>query len=444
MTISENAKAVISALENAGYEAFAVGGCVRDYIMKRPCDDIDITTSAKPDELEKVLKDNNIKFIETGLKHGTVTAVFNGDTFEITTYRTDGDYKDSRHPENVEFVTDIKEDLSRRDFTVNAMAYNDSVGIVDLFGGQADIENKIIRAVGNADKRFKEDALRIMRAIRFASVLSFDIEPDTKKAIFENKELLKNVSAERIFTELSKLLMGDNVFNVLVEYREIIAVVIPELEPIFNIDQNTSWHIYNVWEHTCNAVDQAPRDLAIRLTMLLHDIGKAFAKTTDENGTDHFKGHQKISAQYAETALKRLKVSNEIYDRVMFLVPIHDMHIGTDRKKIKKWLSKVGESSLRDLIEVKRADKLAQNPEKTQQELINLDITKSELDSVIAEGEPFTVKDLAVNGNDMMSLGLQGKQIGSALNLLLDKVINNELPNIKENLISYIKKQQID
>lgn len=444
MTISENAKAVISSLENVGYEAFAVGGCVRDYIMNRPCDDVDITTSAKSDELEKVLKDNNIKFIETGLKHGTVTAVYNGESFEITTYRTDGVYKDSRHPENVEFVTDIKEDLSRRDFTVNAMAYNDSMGIVDLFGGQEDIENKIIRAVGDPDKRFKEDALRIMRAIRFASVLSFDIEPDTKKAIFDNKELLKNVSAERIFTELSKLLLGDNVFNILVEYKEIIAVVIPELVPIFDVAQNTNWHIYNAWEHTCKAVEQAPKDSAIRLTMLLHDIGKAFTKTTDENGTDHFKGHQKISAEYAETALKRLKVSNEIYDRVMFLVPIHDMHIGTDRKKIKKLLSKVGESNLRDLIEVKRADKLAQNPQKIQQELINLEITESELDSVIAEGEPFTVKDLAVNGNDMMSLGLQGKQIGTALDLLLDKVINNELPNVKENLISYIKEQEID
>lgn len=439
MKISYGAKKIITILENAGYEAFAVGGCVRDYLMNRPCDDIDITTSATPEQTEKVLADNQIRFIETGLKHGTITALVDGITFEITTYRTDGDYKDSRHPENVEFVTDISADLSRRDFTVNAIAYNDTAGFVDLFGGRADMDNKLIRAVGDADKRFKEDALRIMRAIRFASVLSFDIAPETKKALFDNKELLKNVSAERIFTELSKLLMGERVFDILVEYRDILAVVIPELEPIFNIPQNTKWHIYDVWQHTCKAVEQSPKDLALRLTMLFHDIGKAYAKTTDENGTDHFKGHQKISADYTETALKRLKVSNEIYDRVMYLVPIHDMHIGTDKKKIKKWLTKAGESRLRDLIEVKRADKLAQNPEMTAQELHNLDITQQLLDEIIAEGEPFTVKDLAVNGNDLMASGLKGRQIGTALNLLLDRVIENELSNDKDILIRYIR-----
>lgn len=390
------------------------------------------------------LQAEHIRFIETGLKHGTITALLDGENFEITTYRTDGDYKDSRHPENVEFVTDIKEDLSRRDFTINAIAYNRSCGYVDLFGGKEDIENKRIRAVGDADKRFKEDALRIMRAIRFASVLSFDIEPETKKAIFNNKELLKNVSAERIFTELSKLLMGDNVFQVLFEYRDVIAVIIPELEPIFNISQNTKWHIYNVWKHTCKAVEQSPEDLSLRITMLLHDIGKAYSKTTDENGTDHFKGHQKISGEYAKTALERLKVPNEIYDRVMFLVPIHDMHIGTDRKKIKKWLSKVGEERLRDLIEVKRADKLAQNPQMTEQELRNLDITQSELNKIIEEGEPFAVKELNINGNDVKALGFKGKQIGDILNALLEKVISDELVNEKEILLSYVKTYQTE
>ncbi|MDE5984045.1 MAG: HD domain-containing protein [Eubacterium sp.] len=441
MQISIGAKKIITFLENAGYEAFAVGGCVRDYLMQRPCDDIDITTSATPIQTEKVLADNGIRFVETGLKHGTVTALVDGDTFEVTTYRTDGDYKDSRHPENVEFVTDIKEDLSRRDFTINAIAYSENAGFVDLFGGRTDINNKIIRAVGDADKRFKEDALRIMRAIRFASVLSFDIEPNTKKAIFDNKELLKNVSAERIFTELSKLLMGDSVFDILVDYRDIIAVVIPELEPIFNVAQNTKWHIYDVWQHTCKAVEQSPKDLSLRLTMLFHDVGKAFAKTTDENGADHFKGHQKISAEYTENALKRLKVSNEIYDRVMYLVPIHDMHIGTDKKKIKKWLTKAGEDRLRDLIEVKRADKLAQNPQMTAEELKNLDVTQSTLDEIIEEGEPFAVKDLAVNGNDIMSVGFKGKQVGTVLNILLDKVIDNELPNDKDVLIRYISEK---
>jgi len=439
MQISENAKLLIQIIENAGYEAYAVGGCVRDFVMQRQCDDVDITTSAKPLETEKILSDNNIKFIETGLKHGTITAVLNGSNYEITTYRTDGDYKDSRHPEYVEFVTDLSSDLARRDFTVNAMAYNDKNGIVDIYGGQRDIDKKIIRAVGNPDKRFKEDALRIMRAIRFASVLSFDIEPDTKKAIFENKELLKNVSYERIFKELSKLLLGDNVFNILVEYRAIIAVVIPELVPIFTVEQNTKWHIYDVWTHTAKAVEQAPRDLSLRLAMLLHDIGKAYTKTTDENGTDHFKGHQKISAGYAETVLKRLKVSNDIYDRVMSVVPIHDMHIGTERKNVKKWLARLGENTLRDLIAVKRADKLAQNPEMTETELHNLVITETLLDSIIAEGEPFSFKDLAVNGRDLIAIGYEGKEIGTMLTALLDKVIDNKLTNERYILLEYAK-----
>lgn len=443
MRISSDAKKIIEILEQAGYEAFAVGGCVRDFLMGRPCDDMDITTSARPAEMEKILNDHHIKFIETGLKHGTITAVTDGGSFEITTYRTDGVYKDNRHPEHVEFVTDIKEDLSRRDFTINAMAYNDRVGIVDLFGGRDDLDKKIIRAVGDPDKRFKEDALRIMRAIRFASVLSFDIETQTKKAIFNNKDLLKNVSYERIFAELSKLLLGENVFDVLMEYREIIGVVIPELQAIFHIPQNTKWHIYDVWEHTCKSVEAAPKDLALRLTMLLHDIGKAYSKMTDENGTDHFKGHQKISAEYTKAVLKRLKVPNEIYDRVMFLVPIHDMHIGTDRKKIKKWLSKAGENGLRDLIEVKRADKLAQNPEMTERELSNLDVTQKELDRIIQEGEPFTVKALAVNGYDLISLGYRGTEIGEKLAFLLQKVIDGELENDKESLMTYLKQKEV-
>lgn len=439
MRLSKNAEEIIVMLENSGYEAYAVGGCVRDFLMGRACDDVDITTSATPQQTESVFSHNDVRFIETGLKHGTITAVTPGGNFEVTTYRTDGDYKDNRHPDAVEFVTDIKSDLSRRDFTVNAMAYSDKRGLVDLFGGQDDLNAKIIRAVGDPDKRFKEDALRIMRALRFSSVLSFEIEPETEKALFDNQELLKNVSSERVFSELSKLLLGDNVFNVLMKYREILAQVIPELRFIFNIPQNTKWHIYDVWEHTCKSVAVAPRDVALRLTMLLHDIGKAFSKTTDENGTDHFKGHQKISAVYAQKALERLKVSNEIYDRVMFLVPIHDMHIGTDSKKIKKWLSKAGESRLRDLIEVKRADKLAQNPIMTCEELSNLDITQSELDRIIEEGEPYSLKDLAVNGYDLIELGYSGAEIGEKLHILLEKVIDGSIKNEKQALLNYLK-----
>lgn len=439
MHLSDSAKKIIHLISSAGYEAYAVGGCVRDFLMQRPCDDIDITTSATPDELENILSDNHIKFIETGIKHGTVTAVLeDGSFFEVTTFRTEGIYTDSRHPESVSFVTDLNEDLARRDFTINAIAYNDEQGFVDPYGGQDDIDLKIIRAVGDADTRFKEDALRIMRAVRFASVLGFTIEEETKKALFENRELLKNISAERIYTELSKLLMGGNVYNILVEYKEIMAVIIPELEPIFYVEQNTRWHIYDVWHHTAKSVEQAPEDLALRYTMLLHDIGKAYTKTTDENGTDHFKGHQKISGEYALTALKRLKAPNEVFDRAMAVIPIHDMHIGIEGKNIKKWLSRLGESTLRDLIAVKRADKLAQNPEMIGEELARLVITEEKLNAIIAAGEPFEVKNLAVNGNDIMALGYRGKEIGVVLNSILEKVIDGELPNDRENIIRFL------
>lgn len=437
MILSDSAQRLIDLIEKFGFEAYAVGGCVRDGIMNRSCDDIDITTSTKPDELERILTDYHIRFIETGIQHGTITVLYENSSFEVTTFRTDGNYCDSRHPENVSFVSDIKEDLARRDFTINAMAYNNRTGLVDLYGGYDDICKKCIRAVGDADTRFKEDALRIMRAIRFASVLGFKIEENTDKALFANKELLKNVSAERIYTELSKLLMGDNVFQILTQYREIIAVCVPEVCHIFNIEQNTKWHIYDVWCHTAKAVEQSPKDLAIRYTMLLHDIGKAFSKTTDENGTDHFKGHQKISEGYAHSALKRLKAPNEIYNRVMAVVPIHDIHIGIERKNVKKWLSKLGESTLRDLIEVKRADKRAQNPGMTAPELERLNITETVLNDILNNGEPFTVKDLKINGNDLMSLGLQGRKIGEVQKLLLDKVMAEELPNEKNDLLDY-------
>ncbi len=435
MTLSKAAKIIIRVLEHGGYDAYAVGGCVRDFIMGRKLNDIDIATSAQPEEMIKVFDDNSVRHFETGIKHGTITAIADNENIEVTTFRTDGDYLDSRHPENVTFVTDIKDDLSRRDFTINALAYNDKTGIIDLFGGVEDIEKGLIRAVGNADKRFKEDALRIMRALRFSSVLSFDIEEKTKKALFENKELLKNVSAERIYAELSKLLMGDNVFDVLVNYKEIIAYIIPELEPILDISQNTKWHIYDVWQHTAKSVESAPKDAALRYAMLFHDIGKAFTKTTDENSIDHFKGHQKISAEYAQAAFKRLKAPNTVCDRAMAVIPIHDIHISTQRKNIKKMLSRLGENTLKDLIAVKTADKLAQNPSLTGSELENLKLTQEVLNSIIESGEPFTVKDLALNGNDLMQLGFHGVQIGGVLNYLLDLVVSDETENNKSSLL---------
>lgn len=440
MTLPDTAKDLISLLENNGYKAYAVGGCVRDSILGKKCDDVDITTSATPDEMIAVFNKNSVRYFETGIAHGTVTAIVGKDTFEVTTFRHDGNYLDSRHPESVSFVTDIKDDLSRRDFTINAMAYNDKDGIVDLFGGKDDINNRLVRAVGDADKRFKEDALRIMRALRFSSVLSFEIEKGTKKAAFDNKELLKNVSVERIFNELSKLLMGDNVYNVLVEYKEIFGVIIPQLGLIFNIAQNTNWHIYDVWCHTAKSVEKAPKDLALRYTMLFHDIGKAVTKTTDANGVDHFKGHQKVSAEYSREIFRQLKAPNYITDRAMAVIPIHDMHIGRDRKNIKKWLNKLGENTLRDLIAVKKADKLAQNISLTEGEIENLSTTEKIVESIISHKEPYLVKDLAVNGKDLVDLGMKGREVGFALDDLIIAVIEEKVNNNKEDLISYVKK----
>ncbi len=439
MNAYNTANELIRLISKYGYEAYLVGGCVRDYIMGRECDDIDIACSAKPNQLEEILDRLNIKYIETGIKHGTVTVHYKESCFEVTTFRTDGEYTDNRHPEKVSFVSSIEGDLARRDFTVNAIAFNEDKGFVDLYGGRKDIESKTIRAVGDADKRFKEDALRIMRAIRFQSVLGFDIEEDTKKAIFDNRDLLKNVSSERIFVELKKLLSGKNVFKALVEYKEVIAVILPEITRTFDCPQNTRWHIYDVWTHTCKAVEMVKNEPELRFVMLLHDIGKPFARTTDCKGVDHFKGHQAISGEMAEPILKRLKVSNDFYNRVMTIIPIHDIHISSDRRKIKKLLSMLGKDAFQDLIDVKRADKLAQNPEMTGAELESLNKREAVFNAIIAGGEAYSVSQLDINGKDISSLGFKGKEIGEALNKLLDAVIDEKVENKKEKLIEYIK-----
>lgn len=440
MTIFEKANYLIETIENAGFEAYQVGGCVRDFFMKRKCDDIDITTSAKPGDLEKILAENNIKYIETGLKHGTVTAVFDGDNFEITTYRTDGEYIDNRHPENVSFVSNIDEDLSRRDFTINAIAYNPNKDeIVDLFGGRNDIENKIIKAVGNPDKRFKEDTLRIMRAVRFSSTLGFEIEENTKAALFRNKELLKNVSAERIFTELSKLLLGDNVFDVLTEYKEIMGVIIPELVPIFTCGQNTVWHIFDVYTHTAKTVEQSPRLLSLRLTMLLHDIGKPRMHTVDENGISHFKKHQFEGAYMAEKILKRLRIDNASAKYIYELIWEHDNRIPATKKSVRRFMAQHDFDFVMDYLEVRRADTYAQSDYKRQEKLAELDHIAELAMEIKEDNECIHICDLDINGKDFIQMGFGGKDIGIGLELALNGVIDEKVENKKEELKGYIE-----
>lgn len=441
MKISEDAEKLINILSDNGCKAYAVGGCVRDYLLGKPEKDIDITTSAKPETVEEILKQNNIKVVETGLQHGTVTAVLNGENYEITTFRKDGEYKDNRRPESVSFVDDVKEDLSRRDFTINAMAYNHKEGIVDLFGGKKDIDNKVIRAVGNADLRFKEDALRIMRALRFSATLCFDIEESTKKAIFDNMYLLDNIAKERIFTELKKLLAGDNALQVLDAYKEVIGVVIPELKPAFDCVQNNPWHIYNVYDHIIHAVDAAPKDEIIRLTMLLHDIGKPSVKTTDEKGIDHFKFHAPVGADIAKKVLKRFKVSNEVYDKVITLIRYHQGVENVDDIRVKRWLAKIGADYTKALFKVRISDLYAHNPGKIGYELKKLNELLIELDEIVAAGEAFKISDLAVNGNDLIALGYKGKEIGEKLNEILMLVVDDRLNNTKEDIVDYLNRK---
>lgn len=440
MQISSKAKIVINALADAGFSAYVVGGCVRDYFLGNQTSDTDITTSAKPCEVEKILADKNIKVVETGLKHGTVTAVIDKTPLEITTFRADGEYRDSRHPQSVEFVEDVEQDLKRRDFTVNAMAYNDERGLVDLFGGRKDIENRIIRTVGEPDARFKEDALRIMRALRFSSVLGFEIEEKTKKSIFDNMYLLENISAERIFSELSKLLCGKNVLNVLDEFRQVIGVIIPQLIPSFNCAQNTPWHTYTVYEHIIHSVDFAPCDPVIRLTMLLHDIGKPSVKRTDENGRDHFKTHADAGEKIAAEVLSKLKVSNNIYNKVTTLIKYHQSVENVNDVKIKHWFNKIGEEYTLSLFDVRIADLKAHNLGKKEVlfEIERLMSLEEEAKTIIKCREPYKISELAVNGNDLLYAGLEGRKIGEMLSNILNLVMDGKLNNNKQSIMEYL------
>ncbi len=439
MKLNNDSKKLIRLLVDSGYKAYAVGGCVRDSIIGRDIGDIDITTSAKPDEVESVLESNGIDYYETGLKHGTVTAVINKIGYEITTFRSDGDYLDNRHPSEVEFVSDIRLDLSRRDFTMNALAYNDDEGFIDAYGGLSDIQSKLIRAVGDPVRRFNEDGLRIMRAIRFASVLGFTIEDNTKRAIFECKELLNNIAYERLFTELIKLLKGDYTENVLLEYREVIAVIIPELKPCFDCEQHSKWHLYDVYTHIVKSVAISPKKDYIRLAVLLHDIAKPECKTTDEKGNDHFFTHPERSAKYAELILTRFKASNDIKYKVVTLVKYHDKHITRKPSNIKKWLRLLGEDFIFDFIDLKIADMLTHNLENAGHEVQELCYVRTLTKEIIDKGEPYRIADLNINGDDLKKIGFDGREIQKELEKLINEVSGNPKCNLREKLIRQAK-----
>ncbi len=429
----------LARLEASGHEAWVVGGCVRDFLDGKAASDFDITTSALPKQTQKVF--SSFRVIETGMKHGTLTVISDGMPLEITTFRTDGGYTDSRHPDSVSFTRSLSDDLSRRDFTVNAMAYSPTRGLVDIFGGECDIKNRVIRTVGEAGVRFSEDALRILRALRFSSVLGFSIEEKTKRAIFEKRELLRHISAERIREEMAKLILGDNAVSVIREYIEVIGVFIPELLPTVNFEQKNPHHKYDVFEHTLAALDATPRDLALRFAMLLHDIGKPRCFFTDENGTGHFYGHEELGAKIADEILLRMKFDNKTRERIVNLVRYHDIRTEPTEKSVKRRLAQHGYGTFLDLIQIKRADAIGQGTDK--QERLSL---YNELEKIAREinerNECLSLRSLSVNGHDMASLGYGGKEIGKALERALDAVIDERVANEREAIINYLKSEE--
>lgn len=443
IVLSEFAAEIIKKLENAGFEAYAVGGCVRNSIMGIPISDYDITTSALPEETEKVFGD--YKIVETGIRHGTVTVGYNEDTVEITTFRTDGEYKDYRHPEKVSFAPSLKEDLARRDFTVNAVAYSPKKGIVDTYGGENDIRDKILRCVGDAEKRFEEDALRVMRGLRFMSVYGFKAEPKTAAALHTKKNLLKFISPERINSEICKMLCGKSeyLYPVLMEYPDVLGEIIPEIMPCVGFDQKTHYHNLDIWEHTVKAVCSIEPIVHLRLAMLFHDLGKPTCYSF-YNGEGHFKGHASVSKEICEKRMKQLRFDNDTFQAVMSLVKRHDMVMKDDPVIIKKQLNKYGETHFFDLLKVHKADDMAKAP-MAQGRMAGYISAAETAEKIIAEQECFSLNKLDINGNDIIKMGYKGKAVGVALDLLLNAVIEGKCENnfnaLKEYLV--INKEKV-
>lgn len=425
---------VLKRLNENGYQGYVVGGCVRDSLLGREPKDWDVCTDALPEEMQRIFRDQHV--IETGLKHGTLTVMYDHEPFETTTFRVDGEYTDHRHPDEVRFVTDVRDDLSRRDFTINAMAWHPETGLVDAFGGEEDLARGLIRCVGEAERRFDEDALRIMRALRFAAVYGFEIEEETAVAIHRLKDTLRGVAAERIRVELAKLLCGQSAGRMLREYADVIFAILPQLAPMHGFDQRTPYHAYDVWEHTIRALENAPANETLRLTMLLHDAGKPAAFTLDENGVGHAWGHHKLSAAIAAEVLAYLRLDNATRDRVLMLVEHHDWPMSTERTLLKRRLNRLGQEAVYQLIEVQRADAMGKGTEDAGSIEARTESLRQALMALIAERPCVTLKDMAVNGRDLMSEGVAfGKQLGETLNWLLGEVLNERLPNEREALL---------
>lgn len=428
---------IIETLENAGYEAYAVGGCVRDSILGRKPQDWDITTSAKPKEVKRLF----LRTIDTGIQHGTVTVMFGKEGFEVTTYRIDGEYEDARHPKEVIYTSNLLEDLKRRDFTINAMAYNERQGLVDAFDGIGDLERKVIRCVGDAKERFTEDALRMLRALRFAAQLGFEVEERTFEAIRVMAPSIAKISAERIQVELVKLLLSDHPELLREVYKSGIAdVILPEFSELMRTEQNNPHHCYSVGEHTIRVVENVPKDRILRLAALFHDIAKPVCKTTDEKGIDHFYGHPKEGAQMAHRIFRRLKFDVDTMQKVCGLVQWHDDNPPLQPASIRRAVHRVGEDRYPDLFVFKRADILAQSDYQRAEKLAYVDGYQKLYEQIMEEENCLSLKDLAVNGSDLIAMGIKpGKEIGVILKGLLEEVLEDPEKNEKEYLLSRVK-----
>ena len=439
--IPQGAAWVLEQLRDAGYEAYVVGGCVRDSLLHRMPDDWDITTSAKPEDTKRIFR----RTVDTGIQHGTVTVMVDRTGYEVTTYRIDGEYADGRHPEHVTFTASLLEDLKRRDFTINAMAYSPAEGLVDEFDGIGDINRRVIRAVGDPVQRFTEDALRMMRAIRFSAQLDYRIDEDTREGIRLLAPNLQKVSAERIRVELEKLLLSEHPEELKEAYElGLLRQFLPELSECMECGQNNPHHCLSVGDHILCAVKAARRDKVLRLALLLHDIAKPQVKTTDENGIDHFHGHAARSAALADRILRDLKYDNQTREAAVRLIAWHDCNLGDSLPEIRKSISELGKEWFLPLLEVKTSDVEAQSDYQRDEKLGKIEYWRNAFEEIRCAGDCLSLKDLAVSGKDLIAAGAApGKEIGRILHEMLEEVLREPAHNTREYLLEKWQNQQL-
>ena len=435
MFLPEFVRQCMEQLENRGFECYAVGGCVRDSLLGLTPQDYDLCTDALPEQIRDVFSDRAL--VLAGLKHGTVGVITDGGVVEITTFRTEGDYTDSRHPGWVKFVKSVEADLSRRDFTVNAMAWSPSRGLTDPFGGQQDLRHHVLRAVGDPDVRFFEDALRILRGARFSVRFQLIPEENTLHSMMTHAPSLENIARERVFEELCKLLVLVSVDDLLL-FGPILAQVIPELKPTMGFAQHNRNHIYDVYTHICHVTQAVPKDLTLRWAALLHDIGKVNSFSWGDDGQGHFYGHDRLGAEMANEVLLRLKAPTALREEVVFLIAHHMMRPEPDRKLLRRYLSKWGSDRLNRLLLLQQADL---NSKGVPGKYFPLAEIQSVIAELIAENSCLTLRDLAVNGHDLMALGFSGSAIGECLNDLLAQVLEETIPNEKTALLAEVRRK---